>query len=185
MPRFAAIDVGSNALRLRVVEAAAPSQASKALPAPLPEGLEGSGYAALAGAPRVRGVPVRAARAGLHRAGVRRAARIPPGDGPLEGRRLPRHRHQRRSRGKERGDARRAGPPRGRHRARDHRGHRGGSAHPARRRAPDPARRPARTPRRRRRRLHGADATRPRRDRVHEVAPSRDGAGCSRRTCAE
>src|SRR5580658_10129837 len=38
MARFAAIDVGSNALRLRVVEAAAPSQASKALPAPLPEG---------------------------------------------------------------------------------------------------------------------------------------------------
>lgn len=38
MARFAAIDVGSNALRLRVVEATAPSQASKAQPAPLPEG---------------------------------------------------------------------------------------------------------------------------------------------------
>src|SRR6516225_1135804 len=29
MPRFAAIDVGSNALRLRVIEAAAPSQAAQ------------------------------------------------------------------------------------------------------------------------------------------------------------
>src|SRR5580692_7988953 len=38
MARFAAIDVGSNALRLRVVEATAPSQASKAQPAPLPDG---------------------------------------------------------------------------------------------------------------------------------------------------
>src|SRR6185312_15212926 len=33
MPRFAAIDVGSNALRLRVVEATAPSQAGKNAPA--------------------------------------------------------------------------------------------------------------------------------------------------------
>jgi exopolyphosphatase / guanosine-5'-triphosphate,3'-diphosphate pyrophosphatase len=38
MARFAAIDVGSNALRLRVVEASAPSRASNTLPAPLPEG---------------------------------------------------------------------------------------------------------------------------------------------------
>jgi exopolyphosphatase/guanosine-5'-triphosphate,3'-diphosphate pyrophosphatase len=38
MARFAAIDVGSNALRLRVVEASAPSQASKSQPALLPEG---------------------------------------------------------------------------------------------------------------------------------------------------
>jgi exopolyphosphatase/guanosine-5'-triphosphate,3'-diphosphate pyrophosphatase len=38
MARFAAIDVGSNALRLRVVEASGPSQGSKAQPAPLPEG---------------------------------------------------------------------------------------------------------------------------------------------------
>jgi exopolyphosphatase/guanosine-5'-triphosphate,3'-diphosphate pyrophosphatase len=38
MPRFAAIDVGSNALRLRVIEAVAPSGASKGQSAPLPEG---------------------------------------------------------------------------------------------------------------------------------------------------
>jgi len=38
MARFAAIDVGSNALRLRVVEASAPSQASKGQPALLPDG---------------------------------------------------------------------------------------------------------------------------------------------------
>src|SRR5579884_1558764 len=38
MPRFAAIDVGSNALRLRIVEAAAPSHAAEAQPLPSPEG---------------------------------------------------------------------------------------------------------------------------------------------------
>src|SRR6516225_959263 len=38
MPRFAAVDVGSNALRLRVVEATAPSQASKGQPVAMPEG---------------------------------------------------------------------------------------------------------------------------------------------------
>ncbi|HEY8038451.1 MAG TPA: Ppx/GppA phosphatase family protein [Polyangiaceae bacterium] len=37
MPRFAAIDVGSNALRLRVVEASAPSQTNKAQLALLPD----------------------------------------------------------------------------------------------------------------------------------------------------
>jgi exopolyphosphatase/guanosine-5'-triphosphate,3'-diphosphate pyrophosphatase len=39
MPRFAAIDVGSNALRLRVVEAAAPSPRTKGQAALTPEGL--------------------------------------------------------------------------------------------------------------------------------------------------
>jgi exopolyphosphatase/guanosine-5'-triphosphate,3'-diphosphate pyrophosphatase len=38
MPRFAAVDVGSNALRLRVIEATAPSQASKGQPAAMPDG---------------------------------------------------------------------------------------------------------------------------------------------------
>src|SRR5260370_41318550 len=38
MPRCDAIDVGSNALRLRVVEASAPSQASKSQLALLPDG---------------------------------------------------------------------------------------------------------------------------------------------------
>src|SRR5258706_6637129 len=39
MPRFAAIDVGSNALRLRVVEASAPSPRVKGQVALTPEGL--------------------------------------------------------------------------------------------------------------------------------------------------
>src|ERR1019366_4373230 len=43
MPRFAAIDVGSNAIRLRVVEATAPSQVARAQGALLPlPGAEGA-----------------------------------------------------------------------------------------------------------------------------------------------
>src|ERR1700724_3570931 len=38
MPRFAAVDVGSNALRLRIVEASAPSHGPKAQLALLPDG---------------------------------------------------------------------------------------------------------------------------------------------------
>ena len=41
MPRFAAVDVGSNALRLRIVEAAAPSQGHKTQLALLPDGATG------------------------------------------------------------------------------------------------------------------------------------------------
>jgi exopolyphosphatase/guanosine-5'-triphosphate,3'-diphosphate pyrophosphatase len=43
MPRFAAVDVGSNALRLRVIEASAPSHGPKAQLALLPDAPSGSG----------------------------------------------------------------------------------------------------------------------------------------------
>ena len=109
MPRFAAIDVGSNALRLRIVEATAPSQPAEDQLAPLPDrdGEAAANWRDLATlrAPVRLGAEVfvsgRLAPASIGQA-CDALRELPRRDGPREGRRLPRHRHERRPRGQER-----------------------------------------------------------------------------------
>ena len=128
--RFAAIDVGSNALRLRIIEASAPDHGSQLALAPGGNGSawQARGEHARSGAPRERGLPHGEARAGDDRPGVRLAARLPAGDGRGEGRLLaappPRCAVREASNG---ATLLRAGAPRGGDRAGGDRGSRGGA----------------------------------------------------------
>ncbi len=119
MPRFAAIDVGSNALRLRVDRGRGPvaCDAGRSAAAARPDGADTWRDLATLRAPVRLGAEVflsgRLAPASIGQA-CDALREFRAGDGPREGGRLPRHRHERRARGEERRDPRRARAPRGR-----------------------------------------------------------------------
>ncbi len=182
MPRFAAIDVGSNALRLRIVEASAPSHGPKDQLALLPDrdgrrALAGRGHAARARSPRRRGLRDRAP--GSRRRSAKRATRCATSARRWIGRRSTPTGPSPRARCARPRTARRSSSVRGARRASSSRPSRASrrrdsSSSPSRAALPVGDERAL--ARGRGRGVDRADSGRSRQDRLHDVPPARDGA---------